>query len=392
MNQSAINEYWGSVVARYRAGPLPGFLKWWRGELAGLLPSGLRQRMIPPRPVLWLVPESEGGRLTVWAGGDSPTQRDSFGAGEDAGLVRDRWLELVGDFDDGLPEIRLCLPPEDVLRCPVELPLAVESNLDQALSYQLDQLTPFSADQVLFDYDIIERDADHGRLRLDLRLALRSRVDALTERLDAIGIRPHAIDCLADDGEHPACAGFNLLPEDDRPRYVYRRARINWVLASGLVLVLALVMVESLWLRQQTVDQLETEVEQLRSEADSVLALQRELEDALAAANFLAERRRRQPVAVQVLDELTRILPDDIWLQQMQMRGQELQLQGLADASQRLIGLINESPLLADAEFRGSISIDPGSGRERFNAQARIETARIETEGGERAAAAGSGE
>lgn len=387
MNHSAINEYWGSLVARYRAGPLPGFLKWWRGELAGLLPQGLRRRMIPPRPVLWLVPEAEGRKLSVWRGGESPELQDTFGAGEDAGLLRDRWLELVHGFEDGQPEVRLCLPPEDMLHCPVELPLAVESNLSESLRYQLDQLTPFSADQVYFDYVILERDAEHGRLRVDLRLALRSRVDALRERLAAIGIRPHAIDCLGGSDESPRCEGFNLLPLVERPRYVYRRARINWMLAGGLVLVLAVVMAESLYLHQRSVDRLESDVYALRRDAEEVLALQNELQDALAAANFLAERRRRQPVSVNVLDEITRILPDDIWLTQLRMQGNELMLQGLADQSQRLIELINESDLLAEAEFRGSVSIDPGSGRERFNAQARIETT-----GGERAVAAGSEE
>ncbi|WP_376692654.1 PilN domain-containing protein [Wenzhouxiangella sp. EGI_FJ10409] len=387
MNQSAINEYWGSLVARYRAGPLPGFLKWWRGELAGLFPQGLRRRMIPPRPVLWLLPEAEGRKFTVWQGGEAPEQRDTFGAGEDAGLLRDRWQELVDGFEDGQPEVRLCLPLEDTLRCPVELPLAVEANLSESLRYQLDQLTPFSADQVYFDYAIAERDAQHGRLNVDLRLATRARVDALRERLAAIGIRPHAIDCLGGDVENPEGEGFNMLPLHERPRHVYRRARINWLLVGGLVLVLAIVMTESLFLHQRSVERLDREVEALRQDADEVLALQNELQDALAAANFLAERRRRQPVSVEVLDEITRIMPDDIWLTQLRMQGTELMLQGQADQSQRLIELINDSELLSDAEFRGSVSIDPGSGKERFNAQARIET-----KGGARATAAGSGE
>ena len=329
----------------------------------------------------------KGRKLSIWIGGDSPERRDTFGADEDVGLLRDRWQELVKDFKDGRPEIRLCLPPEDMLRCPVELPLAVEANLNESLRYQLDQVTPFSADQVYFDYEILERDAERGRLKVDLRLALRSRVDDLRERLAAIGIRPHAIDGLRQDDGKPACEGLNLLPLPERPRHVYRRARINWILAGGLVAVLAVVMAESLFLHEQTVDRLEDEVDALRRDADEVMTLQRELQDALAAANFLAERRRRQPVAVRVLDEITRILPDDIWLMQLRMQDNELMLQGLADQSQRLIQLINESELLADAEFRGSVSIDPGSGRERFNARARIETT-----GGERATAAGSGE
>ena len=73
-----------------------------------------------------------------------------------------------------------------------------------------------------------------------------------------------------------------------------------------------------------------------------------------------------------MLDEISRILPDDMWINQMQVRGDELMMMGLADGSQRLIEIINESTLLSDAEFRGAINVDPATGQERFNARATI--------------------
>ncbi len=376
MNQTAINDYWAGLVARYRTSPLRGFVRWWAGELAALIPESVRQRLVQARPVLLLIPDDKAGSIAVWSGGEEPQQRDVFSASEDAELLRDRWMTLLRDFEEGKPEIRLCLADDEVLQCPVELPLAVESGLEQALSYQLDQLTPFRADQVYFDYDTVARDSEHGRLKLDLRLVPITRVERLLERLGSIGIRPHAIDVVV-PGETPSPRGFNLLPENGRPRYVYERARLNWLLAGAGVLLLALVMAQSLYLRGQTVDKLRVEVDQLRSEAEAVMGLQQELEDSLTAANFLAERRRRQPVAIQVLAEVTRILPDDIWLQQLQVRGNELMMQGLADGSQRLIELINDSELLADAEFRGSVNVDPATGRERFNAMAQIHSRRM---------------
>ena len=212
------NDYWGSVVARYRTSPLPGFLAWWRGELAGLLPASLRRRMVPPRPALWLVAEGDDTDIVVWRGGDKPEQLASFSAREDVQVLRKRWIDVLNRFDDGSPEIRLCLPSESVLQCPVELPLAVEANLDSALGYQLDQLTPFRAADVYFDHRITGRNTRSGRLELDLRLVPITRVSDLTERLAAIGIRPHAIDTIKDDREVPLCEDFNLLPEEKRPR------------------------------------------------------------------------------------------------------------------------------------------------------------------------------
>ena len=73
-----------------------------------------------------------------------------------------------------------------------------------------------------------------------------------------------------------------------------------------------------------------------------------------------------------VLDEITRVLPNDMWLQQLQVRGTELTLNGMGTASQRLIELVDDSYLFSETEFRGSVSIDPNTGQERFNARATI--------------------
>jgi len=387
MNSNVINNAWGNLQARYRTSPLPGFLSWWRGELASLVPVGLRRRMISPRPSIWLVADPAGDRISVWRGSDQPERLDELILADELQSLKQRWMAALSRFEDGAPEIRLCLPQEQVLACPVEQPLAVEANLAGALGYQLDQLTPFRAQDVYFDHRIIERNTKAGRLKLELRLVPKAGLSGLLDRMRAIGIEPHAVDSLKDDRAVPLCEGFNLIPEADRPSYVYQRARLNWALAGVALLVLGLVMAQSLYLRNQTTDTLRAEVDALRAQADQVLALQRQLEDSLQAANFLAERRRRQPVVIQVLDEVSRVLPDDMWINQLQVRGNELTMMGLADGSQRLIQIINDSPLLDDAEFRGAINVDPATGKERFNALATITREEVQD-----AAAAGPGE
>jgi len=384
---NAFNDYWRNLAARYRSSPVPGFLAWWRSELASLIPGSLRRRLVPPRPSLWVVVEPGSIGLDIWRADGALEKADHFAADDDTRLLQERWQGLLQSFRDGAPEIRLCLPDSEALDCPVELPLAVESNLESALGFQLDQLTPFRVQQVWFDHRIRERDTEHGRLKLDLRLVPINRLEAVRERLADIGIRPHVIDTLEGAGERPKCDGFNLIPESERPRYVFARARLNWILGGVALIALVAVMVQSLYLRDQKVDTLRSEVAALRQEAEAVLELQRQLEDSLAAANFLAERRQSQPVIIQVLDEISSILPDDMWLQQLQVRGNELMMMGLADGSQRLINLVNESSLLDDAEFRGAINVDPATGQERFNARATIKRREVRD-----AAAAGPGE
>jgi len=361
------------LAARYRSSPLAGFMRWWGGELYGLIPESWRQRLAAPRPELWLLADAEDLSLQVWRGGARPEAVDTLGSAEDLVALRQRWQAHQANFDDGPPEVSLLLPPDLVLDASVDLPLAVESNLAQAVSYQFDQLTPFRADQVWHDFRVLDREVENGRLRLDLRLIPRARLEALVERLDAIGIRPHIVDAIsADNGAEPARSGFNLLPPERQRVHVNRRARLNWALSLTAVVILALVMGLSIQLRVNGVEQLRAEADSMRNQAESVMALQRELDDALDAANFLADHRRGQPVVMHVLDELTRVLPNDLWLQQVQIRDGEMIVQGSGNGSQRLVELINGSTLFSDTEIRGAVRIDPNTGQERFSAAATI--------------------
>ncbi len=372
--QEWFNSIGNRLRQRYRATPVPAFLAWWGGELGELVPDSLSERLMPPKPQVWLVPaETGGGDFRVWRADAKPQVLDVFGAGEDAQLLRDRWRDIVAAFRDGKPEVRLCLHPDQYLALPVELPAAVDANLDQALGYQIDQISPFRAEQVVFDHRVERRDAERDRIEVALRIAPNEVLEPLLERARALGAVVHVVDTLAGD-DPPAPENFNLLPESRRPRYVHARARFNALLALGLVAVLGLVMAQTLVLRERSVTELSEAADALRGEAREVIDLQQELEESLAAANYLADKRAAQPPVIELIDEVTRVLPDDIWLQQFQLMGSQLRIQGMADGSQRIIGLLDESPLFASPEITGSISIDPRTGQERFRSQVQVIT------------------
>lgn len=375
MIQQTINDWKQQAKVRYQASPLPAFFAWWGAELSPIVPGDFKKRLMPPAPSLWLVP-SQNGDLVVWADQSGLSQVDTFQTSEDAKLLADRWKALVDGFDQGVPRVVLCLPSDAVLDRLIELPLALEANLKQSIQYQLDQLTPFDPNGVYFDHQIKKRDSKNGRLSVDLRvLPIQSVVDWL-DRLEAIGIGVHIIDCLsttAAEAGPPARAGFNLLPEAKRPPYRYQRAQLNLRLAGVAFLVLVGLMGSSLYLRERSVTRLGLQVDALRAEAQAVMSLQSELGNALDAANFLAQKRMEAPVMVHLLDEVTRLLPEHMWLQQMQVRGDELTMMGYAEGSQQLIELINDAPLLKDAAFRGRVTVDPDTSQERFTVQAVID-------------------
>lgn len=374
----ALTQSLADLQRRYQASALPAFLNWWGSALMQWVPASVRARLMPPAPQLVLVADMDHpGQFALWLRTDEFKKIDDFSHTEDVSLQRSRWQRHLSQHQDDPPQVILLLPTEAALDLNVDLPLAVEGNLDQALRFQLDQMTPFSANQLAYDHRITERDAVNRRLHLSLRLIPTAVLDPVQDHLAAVGIRPHAIDTLSPshdggDDEAPAGEGFNLIPAAERPAYVHQRKRLNWTLAGALALVLVVVMAQSIYLRERAVSQLRSDVASLRAEAESVMALQRDVDAALEAANFLADQRYNEPVSVQVLDELSRIMPDHFWLQQLQIRGSTIILMGFAEGSQALIEILNDSPLFDDAEFRGRVSIDANSGEERFNAQARI--------------------
>ena len=80
----------------------------------------------------------------------------------------------------------------------------------------------------------------------------------------------------------------------------------------------------------------------------------------------------RSPGVVETLDALTRLVPNDTWLQQLRINGDEVRLTGFSAAASSLIGLIEQSERFTEARFRSSVTRDARNKAERFTISAKI--------------------
>ena len=166
--------------------------------------------------------------------------------------------------------------------------------------------------------------------------------------------------------------GLNLLPAEQRVRVINRKARINMALGAAVVVLLALVMAQSLYLRGHQVSELEAAIADVQGEARQVAAIRKRIEDTSEAAGFLAMRRAESPLAIELLADITRILPDDTFLDRLVIGKSSVQIQGKSQNAQQLIELVNESDLLSAAAFRGSTRLDARTGLEIFEISAQV--------------------
>ena len=91
------------------------------------------------------------------------------------------------------------------------------------------------------------------------------------------------------------------------------------------------------------------------------------LDEIRSQVHLLTERKSTERVVVEVLNELTRLVPDEAHVVQLTLRANEVQLQGFARDAGRLIRLLDRSTFFREPHFLSPITQDPVEGTERFH-------------------------
>ncbi len=350
-----------------QAGPVGKFFHWWLDELRQALPPAWQQKL--QHALRRLTLRLDGESLSVGVDENRSLQAlDTFSISQGVALQQQQINDLLVEHELLEAPRFLLLDQEAVLRKEIMLPAAAESNLSQVLAFEMDRQTPFRAQDVYFDWKILERGGDSGQIRLEIFVVPRSEVDKTLHSLQLRKLSPAGIDILGGG----KTMGLNLLPPEKRVRMVNSKARMNFALAGVAVILLALVMTQSLYLRAHQVSELEDAIAEVRDQARRVQRIKEQIGDSSEAATFLTVRRDASPLAIELLADITRILPNDTYLDRLVIGQTSVQLQGKSQNAQQLIERVNESELLDEASFRGSTRLDARSGLEIFEVNAVI--------------------
>jgi general secretion pathway protein L len=361
----ALNNTIQGIRFRLTSGPAGQFFSWWWQELRNAMPAQLRARMqYASRKLLMRVYEEE---ITLGVQeADSIQSLDSLSPEQDAQLQQQRIRELLQEHELGEVNRDLLLSEKVVLCTEVVMPLAAEANLKQALAYEMDRHTPFQADEVFYNWRVMNRDRDAGQLHFELYVTPREPVEAQIALLKRLGLAPTGVDVYSQEGP----LGINLLPQEMRFHIVNQQVRMNWLIAAATVVLMVLVMAQSLWLREHQIEEIGEAIESVRAEAMAVQQVRKQIDDASEAAGFLQSRKIQNGYKIEMLAELTRILPEDTYLDRLSMHADTVQMQGKSGNAQSLIELINDSPFYSGASFRGPTRLDARSGKEIFDLSA----------------------
>jgi general secretion pathway protein L len=344
-------------------------LSWWFQELAACVPFGLRNLFRPAHKMLTVEINGDGARLRYAKGGEwrdlgRIDGAELSGAGGAVG-------RLVRGVDVKGAEIAVLLPAQQVLRRTVDLPLAAGENLREVLSFEMDRHTPLRPEEVYFDYRVLATDQDNKRLSVDLAVVRRSAVDQVVERVRSWGLAP---DNVGIAGE-PVSAGpaLNFLAGSALGPARAGGRPVIMLLFLVVLALLAAVLYLPLRGRQAALAGLEDQLQQVRTEAEASDKLRQQVADTLQRSSYLIDKRQSQPTVVQLLDEVTQLLADDIWLVRFRVSGDQIQISGYATKASGLIADLEESELLSEVNFSSPVTLDPRVGKERFDLTAKLE-------------------
>jgi general secretion pathway protein L len=335
--------------------------RWWIGELAAFLPARLRAAFADPRDAIVIETGAEEIQVVRRSGAVETMlariPRDPFAA---------RTLRLSVPQPEGLARwlgeaVILELPADAGLTRALRLPRAARRNLDGIMRHEVMRQSPIGTENIYYDYRVTGSDAD--QIELELRIVQRADVDENLALCRNAGV---AVAAVAFAGDVIACEGGTFPADAGAARRMRLRARLVPILLA-LVVFLGAAFVGSLYLRGDAIAaDLDARIEAARQRAAAVEGLQRKLDAANRQAAFLA-RQKQNPAAVAVLATVARMLPDDTWLYEFELNGNEVRVHGFSAQAPALIARFDSSPFFTGAEFRAPLMQGPSAQLQRFD-------------------------
>lgn len=178
---------------------------------------------------------------------------------------------------------------------------------------------------------------------------------------------------------HAALAGkatpsINLLAKEERwqPR---RTARAPAYVLGGMAALLAITLALHGWIGTTLYGRaLHRELQRVAVPAGRIRAQAQQTGTLASRAAVLEDVRAADWQKLRVLQELTRLLPKDTWLQQLQITQDSVEIHGFSNRAADLVPPLENSPYFAQVEFTSPITRD-NQNREIFRIRMRLKTA-----------------
>ncbi len=338
------------------------FFHWWKKELSFLVPKTISQFFNESSGVIII--QIKENKLHFSSINNNKTQNIANLECSEAGLLNYQQLKL--DYPNlEKSKIILRLNQNEGVIKELILPKAVEENLSQVITYELDRYTPFNQQQVYYAVKKIATEND--KIKLTLILTPKNKLNTAYETLNKWGIIPWLADYegmgnnLQDDYEY-----YNLLPEEKRPQQNKKALILQSTLIAGIVLLFASLFILPVWFQYDSGKALENKIYKIKRKAIKVQELQNKIAELSEKTAWLIAQKKKYPPFIEILETISRLLKDDTSLTMLEYKNEKVHLMGESPAAAALIKILESSPLFSNADFESTVTKNKATGLERF--------------------------
>ncbi len=350
---------------------IKNFFHWWGRELTVWLPEKLRQVLIEKTDAVYLSATADEVRLYRMVDG---RQQALGGVSLDEKGAESYQQMLAENPELEKAQFILRLNSAQGIAKVLSLPVAAKENLQQVVTFEIDRYTPFKAEQLYFS---VKQTGHQGNGHLSVLLVLtpRKTLDTIFQGLIDIGIHPSVADYEgAPNDPDDFTPAYNLLPQSKRPIKNKITQLMTNLLTVMVFVLIFVVLVFPVWHGSRTVDSLRERLTQLEKEAFIIQSRQREIDDIVDETERLIQAKNSAPSVTELINTLTKLLPDTTWLTHLQFRNKRLQIQGQSPSASALIGVLEGSPLFSNARFVSPLTQDKRTGLERFQISVDVDS------------------
>jgi len=343
------------------------FFDWWVIGLAYLIPETLQRLINPPTDYITIEFDDENVTFKRYRD-DSPNKLDEryFLIAHDE-MQKTATLNWLNEQRLKGTDIILLIPANKVLQKSISLPLATKDNLRQVLGFEMDRRTPFTVDQVYFDYLIEKKDVGKNQLHVQLFAAPKDTTDLSLKTLNSWGIEPNAISTKDN------IKNLNLFPIEQQSLEGNRQEnKLTLILAAVTFCLFMAVLYLPLLKQDQALNKLEKEVSESRAIAVKIKDLKEKKNKIFERSLFLISKRNDNTLVIEILNELTQLIPDDTWLTRFAITKGEIQIQGESNTASSMIPIIESSDNFTGARFRSPVTRNNIRKKDKFNLTAKL--------------------
>ncbi len=141
---------------------------------------------------------------------------------------------------------------------------------------------------------------------------------------------------------------------------------LTYALVTAIILIGSFYLWSPVFVGQKYIEQIEQEINSLKPQMKKIEATKKEIETLSSDIKAIHDFKKNNFMAIDILRELTNILPEKAWLTRVHYDEKSVEIEGYASSSTAIIPKLENSKYFQKAEFASPTVRDPRQNNERF--------------------------